>query len=208
MSSRDKYGKFRKKDYIYIIYAVRDYLCEKFGYKKKPFLFETRLEEGTLMLFIHRQNRYAIFYDYKQFKDLFGHKSFSFQNAYAGAIMAHEIRHYYQHRQMISLHPREKEEVIASWREDEWNLKNLGEGASQEEFYLQPLELDATLFEYVFGAEEFNWFLLETIAEEKHFNVMEQLYVEYFGETDETLFNDDIKERLRMRSERKSGSSY
>jgi hypothetical protein len=192
MSSKDKYGKFKKKDYIRTICAVRDYLCEKFGYKIKPFLFETRLEERCLMEFVHCEAGFAIFYDYKQFKDIFGHKSFEVQEAYAAAILAHEMRHYYQHRQMSAVKPRENAKTIALWQENETNPKSMGNGDSLSAFYLQPLELDATLFEYVFGAEEFGLILLQVVENKKHLKAIEKLYVEYFGKTNKDLFNKEI----------------
>ena len=94
MSSKDKYGKFKKKDYVRMIDNVRYYLCRKFGYKIKPYIFETQLDENVLMMFAHTACGYEIFYDYKQFKETFGHRDFEAQEAYAAAIMAHEMRHY------------------------------------------------------------------------------------------------------------------
>ena len=200
MSSKDKYGKFKKKDYVRIIESVRNYLCRKFGYKIKPHIFETQLKENALMMFTHTASGYAILYDYRQFKEMFGHRDFQTQEAYAGAIMAHEMRHYYQHRQMIAQKPKEKVETVALWWENEWNPKFFGEGCSLSEFLLQPLELDATLFEYVFGAEIFEVLLLQAIKDEEHLNAMEKLYIEYFGETDTDLFNDEIRVILKKRS--------
>lgn len=197
MSSKNKYGKFKKKNYVRIIDNVRYYLCRKFGYKIKPHIFETRLSKNTLMAFTHRADTYIIFYDYKQFKETFGHRDFDTQEAYAAAIMAHEMRHYYQHRQMIAKSPKEKAETIALWRENEWCPKNVEDGYSLSEFCLQPLELDAALFEYVFGAEIFEVLLLQVIKDEEHFNEMEKLYIEYFGETDADLFNDEIRTILK-----------
>ena len=199
MSIKDKYGKFKKKHFVRTIDIVRGYLCRKFGYKIKPYLFETKLKENALMLFAHAAGGYAIFYDYKQFKETFGHRDFETQEAYAAAIMEHEMRHYYQHRQMIAKKPKEKAETVALWRENEWNLKYVEDGCSISEFLLQPLELDAALFEYMFGAEIFELLLVQVIKDEEHFNAMEKLYVEYFGETNTDLFNDEIRGLLRER---------
>ena len=199
MSSKDKYGKFKKKDYVRTIRSFQNDLCEMWGYTIKPFLFETRLRKGYLMEFYHCEAGCAIFYDYKQFKNSFGHRSFETQRAYAAAILAHEMRHYYQHRQMIALKPMESEKTIALWRENEWNPISLEDGNSVIEFHLQPLELDASLFEYVFGAEAFGMILLQAVAGEWHLNAMEKLYVEYFGETDKELFGDKIRKYLKVR---------
>ena len=200
MSSKDKYGKFKKKHFVRIIDNVRHYLCRKFGYKIKPYIFETQLAENMLMLFTHRMGVYFIFYDYKQFKKIFGHRDFETQEAYAAVIMAHEMRHYYQHRQMVAKKPKEKEEIIELWRENEWNPKYVEDGYSLSECLLQPLELDAALFEYVFGAEIFEFLLPQVIKDEEHFNAMEKLYVEYFGETDTDLFNNKIRTILKERA--------
>ncbi len=197
MSSKDKYGKFKKKDYVRTIRAFQNDLCEMWGYIIKPFLFETRLRESCLMEFYHCEAGYAIFYDYKQFKDMFGHRSFETQKAYAAAILAHAMRHYYQHRQMIAVKPKESEKTIALWQENERDPISLEEGASVIEFHLQPLELDASLFEYVFGAEAFGVILLQAVAGEWHLNAMEKLYVEYFGETDEELFGDEVRKYFK-----------
>lgn len=201
MSSRDKYGKFKKKDYMRILRGVCEYLCEEFGYKKKPLLLETQLDKTSLMFFVHRGKRCAILHDYQQFKKHFGDQSFSVQEAYAAAIVAHEMRHYYQHRQMLAAQPRESEERVALWRENEENLKVPEDGASLKECILQPLEVDASLFEYVFGAEEFNYVLYKCIADEEHLDAMEKLHVEYFGETDERLFGEKVRETIRSCNE-------
>ena len=68
----------------------------------------------------------------------------------------------------------------------------MGNGDSLSAFYLQPLELDATLFEYAFGAEEFGLVLLQVVKDEKHLKAIEKLYVEYFGKTNKDLFNKEI----------------
>ena len=201
MSSKDRYGKFKKKDYVRMIDSVRYYLCRKFGYKIKPHIFETQLKANALMVFTHMKGEYIIFYDYKQFKEMFGHRDFETQEAYAAAIMAHEMRHYYQHRQMVAKKPKEKIETVALWRENERNLKDLEDGYSLSEFLLQPLELDAALFGYVFAAEMFEALLLQVVNDEEHFNAMEKLYVEYFGRTDTDLFNDEIRKILNNREE-------
>ena len=200
MSSRDKYGKFKKKDYLRVIRNTQDLLCLQFGYTIKPCLMETRLREGRLMEFYHCPAWYAIFYDYKQFKDAFGHRDFDAQEAYAAAMMAHEMRHYYQHRQMVSKVPMESDETLALWWENECNPKCEEDGCSRLEFHLQPLELDATLFEYVFCAEAYGRIAIQAIESVEHLNAVEKLYVEYFGETDDRLFNDKIREILIKRN--------
>ena len=200
MSSKNKYGKFKKKDYVRIVENVVYYLCDKFGYRIKPYVFETELPPNALMMFTHKPGAYAIVYDYKQFKEKFGCRDFETQEAYAAAIAAHEMRHYYQHRQMIAKKPREKAEIIARWRENEDDPKCWEDSYSILDFCLQPLELDAVLYEYVFGAEIFEKALIQVICNEEHFDALEKLYVEYFGETDPDIFNDEIRNLLRNKA--------
>ncbi len=61
MSSKDRYGKFKKKHYVRMIDNVRYYLCRKFGYKIKPYIFETQLQKNSLMLFTHTADLWLYF---------------------------------------------------------------------------------------------------------------------------------------------------
>jgi hypothetical protein len=195
MSSKNKYGKFKKKDYLRTLREYREYFCGKFGYLIMPFLIETRLSEGCLMMFMHHCGAAAIFYDYKQFKDEYGKESFEVQKIYAASLLAHEMRHYYQYRQMYAKKPRESAEILARWKGNENNSIEIDQDVVG--YFFQPLELDASLFEYVFCAETFGVVLTDFgYNDEKYFNALEALYVEYFGETDEKLFQGEIREKL------------
>ena len=100
MSSKDRYGKFRKKHFTFFLEETVAYLGRYFGYKILPRVRETKLMENALMIFKHTEKGYAIEYDYGQFKETFGKYDFETQKYYVVAITAHEMRHYYQHRQM------------------------------------------------------------------------------------------------------------
>lgn len=199
MSSKDKYGRYRKKDFLATIRGVQEFLCEKFGYKIKPYLFETRLADGCMMEFFHNEYGWGIFYDYKQFKDRFWGLDFDVQEAFAAGIIAHEMRHYYQHRQMKAVKPKESEEVIEAWWKDENEMRPFAETGAGREYYLRPMELDAFLFEYIFVAYYFDMLLLHAIANEEHLNAMEKLYMEYWGETDADLFGEEIRKAIALR---------
>ena len=41
--------------------------------------------------------------------------------------------------------------------------------------------------------------LIQAIHDEEHFDAMEKLYIEYFGETDSELFSDEVREILSKR---------
>lgn len=189
---------FTKGDFRKTINLTVEYLCDMFGYTKKPKTYETTLDENVLMQFVHLNKKCAILYDYKKFIKHFGSLSYEVQKAKASCTMAHEVRHYYQHRQMYFKTKLEDADTIASWIENELNPIELTEGVSISEFCQQPLELDAYLFEYCFGAKMFELLLFFSIKDMAHFDAMEQLYVKYFGETDLDLFGDKIREKLKQ----------
>lgn len=207
MALKYRYGKFRKCDFVSIIKQTRDYVCANFGYKRKPPIFETKLPQDVFMAFLHRGNRCAIYYDYQLFKKSFARFSFDLQQAYASSIMAHEIRHYHQYRQINAKKPTEPADRVELWRKDQQNYQvNLPSDQSNKD-YLQPIELDATLFEYVFGAEEFGRVLIYSLADLEHLDALEKLHVDYFGKTDEQLFGDKIKNLLKGDYDKQKGES-
>lgn len=203
MSKKERYGKFKKKDYVRTIENTVWYLCDKFGYKTKPYLIETELKDGSLMGYMYRPKRSVIIYDYKAFKRAFGDYDYDTQEAYASAITAHETRHYYQYRQMYSKKPKEKESVIDRWKRDRDN-EMCSNALTNGEYCMQPLELDAFLFEYVFGAHVFRYVLLKCIFNEEHLDALENLYMEYYGETDERLFGEEIHADVREREKNRA----
>ena len=188
--SKQKYDLFRKRHYVSIIKQVTSYCTACFGYKKKPFLFETVNEKGELMRICRgNKNRYAIFYDYMQFKRLFGHLDFEGQQSYAMFLIAHEMRHYYQMRQLDATRPRESAETLEKWRQDDEHPKYPGNDCSILEFYMQPMELDAELFAYVFVADHLDMLVSVDFIDKGYLRVMEKHYIELFGETNEELFS-------------------
>ena len=76
--NRNKNSLFKKRHYIATIKYVTEYLTWYFGYKRKPYLFETTNKKGDAMLICRgsKKDSYGIFYDYQQFKDVFGHLEF------------------------------------------------------------------------------------------------------------------------------------
>ena len=184
-----RYDLFRKRHYISTIKQTVDYCTRLFGYKKKPFLFETENRKGELMYICRGKKRqYAVFYDYKQFKKTFGHLSFDGQLAYAVALIAHEMGHYYQMRQLDSSNPRESAETLKAWRENDENTKFPGECDSLLEFYTQPMELDAELFAYVFVADQLNIQIGLDFIDPNFLQILEKRYVDLYGETSDELF--------------------
>lgn len=187
--NRNKNNLFKKRHYVSIIKHTVDYLTWYFGYKRKPFLFESSNKKGEVMFICRgRKDRYAIFYDYLQFKDRFGHLDFEGQEAYAVFIIAHEMRHYYQMRQLDSKHPSEPKERLDEWRINDDNPKYPGDECSLFEFYKQPMELDAELFAYVFVSDRLERLVSLDYVSKNYINELEKYYVELIGETNEELF--------------------
>lgn len=193
--NRNKNNLFKKRHYVSIIKSTVSFLTRYFGYRQKPFLFESINKEGEAMFICRgRKGHYAIFYDYMQFKKVFGHLDFDVQEAYAMLLIAHEMRHYYQMRQIDSPHPTESKDRIAMWRRDDENPKYPGEDCSILEFYMQPMELDAELFAYVFVADKLDALVNLDYIDKAYINELEKYYVEIFGKTNEELFPREEKD--------------
>jgi len=187
--NRNKGSLFKKRHYVGLINYTVNYLTHYFGYKKKPHLFESTNKEGEAMIICRgRKGHYAIFYDYLQFKQVFGHLDFEGQEAYATLLIAHEMRHYYQMRQLDSKNPSEPKERLDKWRIDDENPKYPGEDYTIFEFYMQSIELDAELFAYVFVAEKLGVLVNTNYIDKSYLGELEKYYIELFGETDEQLF--------------------
>lgn len=198
MLKRNRKVVFRKRHFVKTIHAVRRYLLNKFGYSQKPFIIETALPKFTLMSLMHKNSKYAILYDYKQFKKEFGSCDFHTQEAYAASIMAHEMRHYYQHRQMFSKNPVEDIKTLKRWIKNEKDVK-LAETNGFDKYVTQPLEVDASLFEYVFGANIYDKLLIRVITGKKQYKKMKKLYTSYFGKLNPELFTKEVDEYVKNR---------
>ena len=188
--NRNKNNLFKKRHYVAITKLTVEYLTQYFGYKKKPYLFESTNKKGDAMLICRgsKKGSYGIFYDYQQFKDVFGHLDFEGQEAYAMLLIAHEMRHYYQMRQLDSKNPSEPKERLEKWRTDDENPKYPGDDCSIFEFFMQPMELDAELFAYVFIADKLGVTVSLDYIGKNYIKEMEKYYVELFGETNEDIF--------------------
>ena len=186
---RNQNSRFKKRHYVAIIKWVVEYCTRLWGYTKKPLLFESTNKKGELMCICRGKRRnYAIFYDYVQFKKLFDHLDFQGKEAYAMFLTAHEMRHYYQMRQLDCKNPSENEELLEKWRADDTNVKYPSDSFSILEFYRQPMEKDAELFAYVYTAEMLDVLVNLDFIDENYIKELEEYYIELFGETDEIYF--------------------
>ncbi len=190
--NKQRHQTFKKRHYVAVIKSVTRFCTEIFGYKVKPYLFESENESHTPMCIYRshiRKNRYAIFYDYALFKKIFGHLDYEGQQAYTAFLIAHEMRHYYQMRQIDSKKPRENAELLEKWRKDEAiPIAEIRNDAEQYEHYKRPMELDAELFAYCFVAKMFDSLVSLSYIDENYINDLENYYIELFQETNEVLF--------------------
>ena len=185
---------FKKRNYLKILNWVIDCCLHSFRYKIRPRVFETRLRHGEMMMFCDHGHHYEILYDYEQFRRVFGKYNYEVQEAYAVLLAAHEMRHYYQIRQIFSKIPREDEKTVAEWREDHFSGKYFENYAAEIlDFYMQPMELDAELYAY--------WFVCKVLDKgvrldfiDKHFiGILKNKWIEKYGEDDEDLYIFDFK---------------
>ena len=114
-----------------------------------------------------------------------------FLAAYTMFLIAHEMRHYYQMRQLDADNPIEDVKTLEEWRENDQNPKYPGEDCSIFEFYMQPMELDAELFAYVLVASKFDVLVSVDFIDENLLKEMEKHYVRLFGETNNELFSNE-----------------
>ena len=188
--NRGKRDLFKKRHFTAIIRNTAAFCTHFFAYKKPPLLFESQNHEGDLMvIFRGYKGRYGIFYDYLQFKRVFGHLNYEAQAAYATSLIAHEMRHYYQMRQLDSKKPREPKEVLDKWRYDDEHPKYPGDGCSILEFYMQPMELDAQLFAYLFVAYNMDAAIGLDYIDESYIGELEKYYISIFGDSDVSIFH-------------------
>lgn len=189
---KNRLQEFKKKHFLRLIYYVRRKCTLYFGYSNAPYVFETELAPGVMMS-IHRspirKNTYAIFYDYKKFKKVFGNKDFDVQLGYCAHYIAHEMRHYYQMRQLDSDKPRERDWLLERWRNDEENpFPDEVTDENVLEFFKTPMEIDAELFAHWFVAQYFDLLISFDNIDKSYINELEKYHIELFGETDEMLF--------------------
>lgn len=186
---RNKASLFKKRHYVRVIKETVDYCTRYFGYKKKPYLFETVNPEGEVMYICRGIGGcYGIFYDYMQFRRRFADHDFETLEAYTMLLIAHEMRHYYQMRQLDSKNPVESKELLEKWRENDENPRLPSDDYSLLEFYLQPMEIDAELFAYYLVAKHLGVLVDLSFIDDSYIKELERYHIELFGEGDEELF--------------------
>jgi hypothetical protein len=164
------------------------FFLHKFGYSKRPYLIETRFKNGALAALCKCKNDYAILYDYERYRK--SHKDMDYQSNEVAALMviAHEMRHYFQVRQLFSKTPRVNKKTLDEWRDGYYNGKDLGEDGCEtlSDYFSQAMELDAELYAYVMTAK-----ILDRVPLYRGVDYIKKLrakYVEMFGDDDEDLY--------------------
>ena len=111
----------KKREFEYFLKATICDVMRLFGYSKLPHVFETKLPGNEMMSFITiRNGKYsAIAYDYQKIAALFSRYDKEDAIARIVFITAHEMRHYYQHRQIRAISPRESEKTVNARRKSD-----------------------------------------------------------------------------------------
>lgn len=191
--NRNKNSLFKKRHFINVMKWTVNFLSYQFAYKRPPYLFESANDDNVLMslYFGTHKKRCAIFYDYLQWKKCYDDYTFDEKVASVMFITAHEMRHYYQFRQINSKHPNEPKERLELWQKNKDNILHIGRDCSEIEYFMQPLEIDANLFAYVFVADMTDLLTDIRNATENYAEELEKYYIELWGETNEELFPKD-----------------
>lgn len=188
---QDNEKTFTHEHYTALIKSVVRYCTRFFGYFRKPTVVECSNDEGEAMVICRTGiRRYTIYCDYEQFVKNFGHLEFEGQEAYCALLIAHEMRHYYQMRQLDSRWVKESEETLEAWQKDDDDPKIPSENFSVLDFYMQPMEIDAELFAYLFVAENFGIRVSLDFIDEGYIHELKKYCIEYLGEADEEIFSD------------------
>ena len=169
----------KKREFEYFLKATVCDAMRSFGYSKLPYVFETKLPGYEMMSFITRRNgKYsAIAYDYQKIaatfsrydkEDVIGHIVF---------ITAHEMRHYYQHRQIRAKSPRESEKTVTAWK----NADVIRLDCDYGEYFGNVREIDAFAFAYSYVADKFGVLVVNVGVPKKYRTVMKRYVKKTFG---------------------------
>lgn len=141
----------RKRQFISVVKNTINDCLKIFGYSKQPRIFETRFDSYAIMMFVEgqRHGESAIYYDYQKFQMLFRDCDDADRVYRLIHIVAHEMRHYYQFRQLTAKKPEENAKIIQEWKRDGIVCTN----SKYNEYFGAVRELDAYTFAYMYMAE-------------------------------------------------------
>jgi len=144
----------RKRQFINVIKNTINDCLKIFGYSKKPYILETSFNSYAVMMFVEGKSKgsSAIYFDYQKFQKLFRNCDGEGRVLWLIHIVAHEMRHYYQYRQITSQNPKEDEIIIQEWKSE----RVIRNHCQHNEYFGNVRELDAYTFSYIYTAERFD----------------------------------------------------
>ena len=163
-------------------FCLKTTICDVkrlFGYSKLPHVFETKLPGNEMMSFITiRNGKYsAIAYDYQKIAALFSRYDKEDAIARIVFITAHEMRHYYQHRQIRAKSSRESVKTVNAWRKSDV----IRIDCDNSEYYGNVREIDAFAFAYSYVADKFGVLVVNVGVPKKYRMVMKRYVKKTFG---------------------------
>ena len=125
-----------------------------------------------------RNGKYsAIAYDYQKIAALFSRYDKEDAIARIVFITAHEMRHYYQHRQIRAKSSRESEKTVNAWRKSDV----IRIDCDNSEYYGNVREIDAFAFAYSYVADKFGILVVNVGVPKKYRMVMKRYVKKTFG---------------------------
>ncbi len=197
MKAKKRKNEFSKKDFVKTIIAVINRSLSDFDYTRKPYLKETKLEGDALMAFYGRGKFTVVAYDYDKFRKRVRNDDSHLQYVFAVQCMAHEMRHYYQHRQITALNPVENKKTIDEWRENKIVKSRSKNKVDDYEYWFSSRELDANLYGHVFALYHLKRVVLDSIRSEDHFNALKKYYKRLGGKHVKKYFPNKIKKIVK-----------
>ena len=196
MSLKKWKNEFSKREFVKLIKNVANKNLYYFNYTKKPYLMEKQLPDQAMMAFCFNGKHHLIAYDYAKFKRAFGKCDYTTQYVYAVQYMAHEMRHYYQERQIRAHLPDENKKSIENWKNNSI-IKTRGmEENDDYKYWFSSRELDANLYSYIFTFDHLDCAGLATIWNKRLFNVLKKLYKQNGGKNARKYFSRRIKKSI------------
>lgn len=193
MSLKKWNNQFSQREFKELITAVAIKNLNYFNYTKKPFLIEKKLPNNALMCFYSSGKDSVIAYDYAKFKRAVGNFEYHHQCAYAVQCMAHEMRHYYQHRQITAKAPVEDKKTIEEWKKNKL-IKTRGmKKTDNYQYWFSSRELDANSYAYIFALEHVDEASLDAICGKAHFKALKKTYKKQGGKKANKYFSNKVK---------------
>ena len=197
MKAKRRKNKFSKKDFIETVKNVINKSLSDFDYTRKPYLKETKLDGDALMAFYGGGRRTVVAYDYDKFRKRIGNCDARLQYTFAVQCTAHEMRHYYQHRQIMAINPVEDKKTIDEWLENKVLKSRSKNKVDDYEYWFSARELDANIYGHVFTLYHLKEVVLDNICNVDHFNVLKKYYKRLGGKNVKKYFSNKIKEIVK-----------